>query len=176
MFRCALRSMGKLMERADAGGWMMMLAGVAILAITILAAPLIELRAMQHQHDMLAEKAQTLQRQHDSYTQIVEGLDATSPDPLLVQRLAWFELHLKPVGTHPLGDRLPGDPDHGAHFERWESLSAARTPAAVGPDIPQSRLVRLTTGRKRPLVLVLGTVLIGMGMITSLRRTPGQSR
>lgn len=159
----------RAIERMDLGGWLMLIAGGLLIALAVLTPVKLEVQRLAHQQQIMQEHLGALTTENDNYVRLIGAVK--SNDPLLLQRLAWNELHLKPAGTQTIDGLLPSEPGATSTYQQW------LTPAE--PDLApvdrafyaahDSALVRLMTGKKRPLIMIAGAVLLGMGLITSLR-------
>ncbi len=165
--------LGDWIERQDLGGWAMLLGGLVVIALVYLTPAYLINRSLETQRDVLAEQCEQITQCSERYDQFVQAWQAN--DALLVQRWAWHQLHLKPVGATPLDDRLPSEP--GAALTPIELVGADSqlsidSPATVA-ELPDTRLIRLTTGRQRYGLLGLGGGLCVAGLLMSLR--PGRN-
>jgi hypothetical protein len=154
-------------ERADLGGWCLLLSGVALIALTLLIPAALQVSALRRQSDAANQTLANLQTQQGNYQTFVAAVE--QGDPLLLERLAWHELHLKPVGLRTLDDRTPAEPGQTVHFEQWlrgDDPSVSPAPSTI----PNSQLVRLTTNPlPRIGMFALGGLLIACGLLSSLR-------
>lgn len=160
---------GGFLERCDVGGWSMLLGGLTVITLVYLTPAYLINRSLESQRQVLAKQCRAMEECSERYDQFVEAWRAN--DALLVQRWAWHQLHLKPVGVVPLDDRLPSEP--GAALTPVELVGADAelpigSPATVA-ELPDTRLVRLTTGPQRFGLLGLGGGLCVAGLLMSLR-------
>jgi len=167
-----LRHLGRWLDAADVGGWLMIYGGLGLIGLTLLTPAWLDLRHVAHDRRRVQAHWQQLRDQHLRYAAFLDA--ARSDDPLLLQRLAWWELNLKPAGVEPL---LPPQLAKG-RLGSFQQMLAAPTESPPtdtrANDPPASRLVRWTTGPHRPILLVAGAVLIGLGLISNLDpRDPG---
>lgn len=97
-----LRTLWNFIERvvAPIPGWLLLLAGLALIALAVLVPTWAESREMQWQLGLVREQAKRMEEQQKSYTDFDHALAAD--DPVLVEKLAFFHLRLKPVNAEPL--------------------------------------------------------------------------
>lgn len=102
------------MERffAQLPGWMFLLSGMALLSIAAITPSWLECRELAWKRDVMRLQAQRLDEQTQAYEQFHQAL--ASDDPVLLERLAYFQLRLKPAGTQTLFESpLPGNVSRG---------------------------------------------------------------
>lgn len=167
------------LDRLDLGGWALVLSGGLLLGVTLLMPTYVQVIELSQQRRAAAEALANLQQRQANHEQFIAAVE--NSDPLLLERLAWHELHLKPAGFATLDDATPAEPGMTERFDRWlaeaRSLDAAPSPAAAGPPIPHSRLVRLTCeAPARYGMLALGAMLVGCGLLTTVRSEGTGSR
>ena len=163
------RDISERIERADLGGWLPLAAGLALIALAVLLPAWGDLNQTRGQLDQLSVRlADQTERLH-RYQQLI--VSVRNDDPMIIQRLAWNELRLKPVGVEVLGEPPMDGRMVGVH-ERWVGVS---TPTALPTPDGRSRLERLMNGPRRPMVMLAGALLIGFGLFTSLRDRPEAS-
>ena len=145
----------------------MLLAGVALVGLTLLIPTGLEVAALRRQRDAANQTLVNLQTQQGNYHHFIAAVQQR--DPLLLQRLAWHELHLKPVGVRTFDDSSPAEPGQTVHFERWlRGDDPLVTPAPS--TIPNSQLIRLTSDpAPRIGMIALGGLLIACGLLSSFR-------
>ncbi len=144
----------------------MLIAGTAMVALALLVPASLQVDLLRQHRDAADRLLAHLQTRHDHYTHFITAV--RRGDPMLLQRLAWHELHLKPVGANTFDDLTPAEPGQAVHCEQW--LRAGDPPPAPTPTVPNSQLVRLTTRPAPRLGLfALGGLLIGCGLLTSGR-------
>lgn len=163
--RVVLRQLGNRIERADLGGWLPLVAGIGLVAIAVLLPAWQDLQdaRRQHRHLSLAVAAHTAQLHR--YQQLI--VSVRNDDPVILKRLAWNELRLKPVGAEVFGEP-PADRRLQAVHRRWVTQAAPMPGRLTGPR--DTKLDRLIAGPTRPAVLLGGALLIGFGLLTSLRQ------
>ncbi|MFA7237417.1 MAG: hypothetical protein WC058_11180 [Phycisphaeraceae bacterium] len=167
--RTALKKLDHAIERMDLGGWLMLLAGALLIALAVLTPAALDVRRLKYQQQVMQEHLTTLTTENDNYIQLIGAVK--SNDAPLLQRLAWNELHLKPAGSQPVDGVLPSEPGATTLYQQWvvppePDLTPVDRAFAASHN---TQLVRLMTGPKRPMMMIAGAVLIGMGLITSLR-------
>ncbi len=147
-------------------GWLFVLAGVAILALTLLLPAWLKLRDLKWQHGLMQAQADRMTEQAVRYEQLLFALD--SEDPLIMRRLAFQNFHLKPRDATLLtADHARADADtpQTLGVESWLHLELPE----VGKDYPKqssinTRLVRLTTGPKRLLLFIAAGLCLAVGL------------
>jgi len=171
-------------------GWFFLVCGLALIGLAVLLPVRRGLIQMQWRRDLMQMQTDRLARQCDSYDQFHAAL--TSDDPIVLQRLAYYQLHLKPAGTAPLTP--PGtatsDDDSGDMHE-WDDMPTIeallhRPVPQEGvncrpPVPPDSRLTRLTSGTSRLILLAVGVTFVYVGMLLPIgtegrRRSPVSRR
>lgn len=165
-----LEHLGRSLDRLDAGGWLLLLLGAAIVAAAVLAPAWLDVQRVAAQHARLHRHAQRLRIQQRNYGDFVRAIQRG--DPMLIRRLAWDQLNLKPVGARVLRPAGLNPVDRSATIDRWvqPDLPPLRRPAE-GLAVPETRLTRLLTGEPRPWVIAFG----GWLMLTGLMLTPPRS-
>lgn len=175
----------------QAVGWLFLLAGVAILAVLVLTPPWLQVHELTWRRELLTEQSRRLAEEEQAYDQFIEAIQAR--DSVLLQRLAFYQLRQKPVGTVVMP--LFETDIHGLAVERTTANQlAASAPVEMVPvetwlhrPMPQigldflpfqpveSMLVELTTGRWRSLLLAVGWALILLGLLSN-GRNPSRLR
>lgn len=184
-----LRTIWNFIERivAPIPGWLLLLAGLALIALAVLVPTWAESRAMQWQLSLVREQAKRMEEQQKSYTDFDSALAAD--DPVLVERLAFFHLRLKPANAEPLfspwNATLPpktnGTTPKPANGMRSIGAPAGNVPSVEqllykpmptpGVDFPEyqpveTRLTRLTTKPvTRVLMLAAGICCVVGGLL-----------
>ena len=167
-------------------GWASLAIGAALVAMVVLVSPWLELHYTQWERGWMEACARSQQEQVEAYEHFASAL--ASNDPVLLQRLAYHHLRLKPsraqivslpggdfalAGTNltsgneavePLPLTRAGDA-HSGLVEQWLHKSYP----VVGLDYPayeppDNMAIRLATGGKRILLLVLGGVFLLCGL------------
>lgn len=168
-----LKKLGSILELLVSGlpGWMFLAAGVFIVGATLLIPPYLRNHELLWQRDLLQAQAQQMTRQEGNYQQFLRAIDAG--DPVLIERLAFHYLRLKPEGSRVVAaSALPGSNGRVySNIDQWLRVPMPR----VGVDFPayspiRSRLVRLTTSPARLLVIAFGVVCVALGLMSPSRR------
>src|SRR6185437_6046096 len=97
----AIKNFGDLLDRWDVGGWLLLLAGMIVLSVTLLAPAYMDVRHLDAQVLVLNRQAQMLQKQHENYESFIKAVQSDEPE--LIERLAWHHLRLKPTDSEILG-------------------------------------------------------------------------
>lgn len=148
-------------------------AGVSLVAAVLLLPAYQENREVAWQRDLLRLQADRLGEQNDSYHETVAALEGE--DPVLLERLAYTYLHLKPRGTILLDDLDQGiaQADTMQTVEQWLQRRMPEVGvdfASLGPmPRPMQTAHRLVTGPTRHMVLLLGIVLIALGIMLPVK-------
>jgi hypothetical protein len=155
-------------ERADLGGWAMLLPGIFLVAMAVLIPAHLDRQALQLQRNELARHVHQLHQTAGNYAEL--RLALARQDPQLIQRLAWRNLNLKPVGVRLVDDPMPPAALNRAMIadivEPMPSEPMTQPPRLLA----EAKLVKLATGPHRSLLLVGAGLLIGGGLLTSLRK------
>ncbi len=160
-------------------GWLPLLGGLTLLAITLLTPEWLGWRELVWQRDMLRLQAESLETQRDRYAMFHEALQAD--DPVLLERLAYTQLRYKPAGKALMGDfRLTGGSVEAGgvqtgtvgtgSFGSTEVVEAwlAQPQPVVGKDIQplrpiNTRMTRLTRGPSRYVLLLVAGICLMAG-------------
>lgn len=78
-----------------------MLSGAALLAAAVLIPAWMETRELDWQRRVMEVQVEQLRQQEQLYRGFLEAVE--SDDPIVLQRLAFSQLHLKPRGSVPMG-------------------------------------------------------------------------
>ena len=160
----SIRQFGHTLDRCDVGGWLLLGCGIVITWATVLAPAYLDVKRAQAQAMIMERQLQMLRSQQDNYHNFSLAVDRGEPQ--LLERLAWYHLHLRPTKTELLNP--PRDPAKIAAPPLAEWLRPAAQPiseATMDLAYPDTQLVRLITGRTRPWVLAFGAWLILMGLL-----------
>ena len=160
-------------------GWSALICGLTLIGLTVLMPVYRDLEQMQWRRDLMRAQAQQLAEQTLSYRQFHAAL--ADDDPIVLQRLAYYQLHLKPAGTEPLA--TPGE---GSTLTWVNVPGASGTPGwddmptieallhrplpregvdCYAPLPPDSRITRLTSGSSRLVLAAAGLMLVYVGML-----------
>lgn len=174
-------------------GWMLLLGGAALVAMITLVPPWLECRRLSWQTDVMAIQAQQLVSQQTAYKQFLTAL--REDDPVVVERMAYYHLRLKPVGTSTLDELNQLNAVQAAVYNQLATNDYRSQPAApIAPlnkvwstlptiedllakpiykpsefcptgVVPDTRMVRLATGPARHLMLGLGVLCLFFGLL-----------
>lgn len=175
-------------------GWMFLLSGLALLAMAILTPEWLAYRHLDWQRDLMREQAERFEAQAQHYADFHEALAAD--DPVLLERLAFTQLRLTPVGKQPLqapttdpvasgrtvftqhrpgGAPQPEPPpllaSESAAVDAWLTEPLPQVGVDVAPPRPiNSRLTRLATGPHRTALIAAGLACLAAGVWSGPRR------
>lgn len=158
------------LERIDAGGWLLLVAALLVIAPALLLPAWREVTQLRAQKRALAAKLTATHDRTASTHRIISGIE--NADPLVLTRLAWHELHLKPAGARPLGDIMPVNIDERPTL-RPQLLAPAVPAVTMTADAGSTVLGKLVAGPHRPAFFIVGAALAGAGLLTSLRKQAG---
>jgi hypothetical protein len=145
--------------------WVFLAAGLTIVTAALLVPPYLEVRQLQWQRGLQAKQYQTMAQQTQDYRTVLRALDAH--DPVLLERLAYPYLHLKPAGATPLLVSGPGAPaDRFAPVDVWLQRPMPR----VGVDYPayaplEAPWLRFFMGTLRVPAMKVGIILVFLSLI-----------
>lgn len=160
----ACRQLGDALDRSGVAGWLLLALGLGIVGATALLPPYLDLERTRAQEVVLHRRHRLLEVQHQNHRSFIRAV--RNNDPLLMRRLAWHHLHVKPSGADPVGEWAVGSDDPAPPIRRWVAPDLPPIdPAVIDRSLPQTRLVRLLTGQTRPWVLAFGGWLILMGLM-----------
>ena len=141
--------------------------GLVMVASVVLIPVLLENGELQSQRDLLRLQADRMAEQEESYRRTLSALEAE--DPLLLERVAYSYLRLKPTGAEVVQTTDSG-PTPLSTIESWLHKPMPTAPEAGNHIIPP-HLIRLVIGETRYMVLALGVVLLMLGLML-----PGASK
>jgi hypothetical protein len=146
-------------------GWLFLTAGLALVSLTVLMPARQDLVQLKGKLKLMQTQADHMGTQESAYQRF--HLALRTDDPILLSRLAYHQLHLKPAGSDLLEDQA----DQAATIA---SLLHTPMPAhqAASSAKPQSRLVRLTCGPQRLGVLAVGILCICAGLMLPIEKNP----
>lgn len=159
-----------MLDRCDAGGWLLLLTGCAVMSMTLLAPAWVDVRQLADQRNALDNDLRRIHAQVGNYIAFTQAIQ--DGDPILLQRLAWHQLHLKPAGAIPLDGLGPADQLMSQTPDQW-LRPVVYEPApdiAPLPPLPDTRFTRLILGPARPWVLALGAWLVLFGLLTHVSK------
>ena len=151
---------------AQVPGWLMVLAGIAIVGMAVLVPAYMELRRAAWELSVVRAQADALAEQVGRYETFYAAL--LDGDPAVLERLALTQMRIAPTSRSPVPiddprapsiDAAPGD------IDRWLRVDVPE----VGKDVPayveaESRLTRMTRGPMRIAMLIGGVAVIGAGL------------
>ncbi len=154
------------LDRIDVAGWLLLLVGLTIAAIVVAMPAWLDVLDLRAQHATLKSQADLIDRQCEDHRAFRESLSQN--DPVLLRRLAWHHLALKPGNVLAL-DSTPEQAQQLSADQWRHPASMLSRPPAIPHPIPrsahaQTRLARLVTGSSRPWVMALGLWLTFCGL------------
>ncbi len=155
-------------------GWLLLLGGLAMLAMASLTPLWLEHRDLSWQQSVMREQTDRLLEQKQRYVDFHDALKRG--EPVLLTRLAYQQFRLKPAGAQMLIDRplaanRLGLASDVASVEAWLHVPTLQVGSDVLPPPPvQSHLVRLTTGLGRVVMLAVGIGCVAMGVMLNTSR------
>lgn len=172
--------LGALLDALDLGGWLCVVSGMLIVAVTVLAPAWLDVRELRHEQAILRRHAAMLEARRQNYEAFVEAVERD--DPMLLTRLAWHHLRLKPADAQVVEVANTGTPlgrsevkrqeeVRGTRLDDWMRPTASQLPAVepIKP-LPDAKLVRLVLGPPRPWVLALGAWVMLIGLLVTPRK------
>lgn len=154
------------LDRADIGGWAMLFAGVGLLGVALLLPAWHEWQVVAGQQAVLSGRLEQIGARHGNYVKLIRAVE--HGDPLLLQRLAWHEFNLKPAGARPMAfTALPVD-GRPVGYRQWVAPPVPDLTAAPLGDPTVLAWIEV----RQPVLLGAGGVLIGLGLLSSLRGAP----
>lgn len=100
-------------------GWLLLIGGLALLAMAVLTPAWLEHERLAWERDVLAAQTEHLSEQAERYAELHTAL--AEEDPVLLERLAFVELGLKPV------DKTPLLPEQHGQRHRFAADRSSRT-------------------------------------------------
>lgn len=149
-------------DRWHVGWWAMLVAGVGLIGLAVLVPAWLAVGSLAQQQRAMTQRLDRLQAHQQGYDQFVSAVQQA--DPLLLQRLAWHQLHLKPAGMKVLDDHCPAEPGATQPYTDWLNPAPDTAPPPEAFDPPDSRLARLTTTDKRLGLIAAGLIFIFAGL------------
>ncbi len=150
----------------------MLVAGVGLVGLAVVAPAWLAVGSLAQQQRAMAQRLEKLQDHQQGYDQFVLAIQRA--DPLLLQRLAWHQLHLKPAGMVVLDDHCPAEPGATQPYTQWLNPAPDTAPPPEAFDPPASRLARLTTTAKRLGLIAAGLIFIFAGLFGPVVCQPPQ--
>jgi len=172
-------------------GWLLLACGMVLLGTSVLVPGWITATKLAQQQHMLRAQVRQLGDQEKAYRQFHAGLDQR--DPVLLQRLAYRHLYLKPVGTKMLliSTMYPGSAIRTKpHVQETKNNSFTPVDIGVGKwlDQPitnpatetmvtevQSRLASVVQGPARVTLVASGLICIVMGLMMPINGSLSQA-
>lgn len=170
-----------------APGWLLILGGVALVAIAVLAPAYRQCQRMTWQKRSMQRHAAELARLKAAYADTEIAM--ADHDPILLGRLAFRYMHMKPLQSLVLSDIrrdtldprhvVPAElaalglepvhaPQHADHRPNYATPTPSSQITALGryPPMPETRsyLVTLTTGVNRLIALAVGVLYVFAGL------------
>jgi len=142
-------------------GWMFLASGIALMGMAVLTQPWLDCRQLQWQHDIMQLQASQLAKQKQAYGQFHQALK--SQNLVLLERLAYHQMRLKPAGSRTL---TPIKLGQNQTIEGWLHTPLPR----VGIDYPaldpaRSKLVRISTGSTRLPLMAVGILSVTAALL-----------
>ena len=166
-------------------GFLAVVAGAAVLSAMVLVPAHTERERVEWRRDVMAAQTEHLASLAKRYHEFSQAL--AQGQPVLLERLAYSQLKLRPVGKSavPLGDGAePGGAerspllnanarlDDPADIHAWLSRPLPEVGRDLAPHRPvRTRLSRLATGRSRVGLIVAAGILLFGGLLWSPTKT-----
>jgi hypothetical protein len=181
-------------------GWLLLLAGLSLLALMLLTPVWMSCQQLAWQHQLMGRQVEQLAAQKQRYQQFNAAL--ARDDPVLIERLAYTHLRLKPVDkaflTTPgpitrrsrielawaMQSASPREPGvlaseplvlvEDCSVKKWLAASPGQgSPLAGDPEAYkpiQSRLTHLATGHSRLILMIAAVVCLAAGLLPQGRQ------
>ncbi len=159
------------LDRIHAGPWIVLLAGVLLIAMTLLTPAWLDVHELRQQRQTIINEKNLLNQRLTNYNNFL--IDIQQSDTHVLTNLAWHQLHLKPVGTQPA--RLPCSTEY-SNFNTLIAPDVAPTAFIDTLSLRHLRLARLTSGRSRVGLITIGAMLIIASLLYSLPPSRIQSK
>ncbi|MAE61224.1 MAG: hypothetical protein CMJ49_07690 [Planctomycetaceae bacterium] len=165
----SLSQFDRFLDRVDAGGWALLVAGLAAIGVALLVPAATDLDLLRRESAMLQAQVHALQTTRQTVQAFTESVNAG--EPALMRRLAWRQLHLKPAGTRFLhaGDAAEPFIDRQPVFVCPPGALPAIPTSLDKAHPPDSHLQQLTGGPHRIYFLCGGVLLAMLGLLSALR-------
>lgn len=150
-------------------GWLLLVSGLAMVAAAAVTPATLELRELNWRLELMRQQEQALAQQREAYDLFVGALE--QDDPVLLERLAFVNLRLKPAGVEPACPTTASvSAAAEAAVEDWLHVDLPQEGVDYAP-LPEvkSRLVRLSTGTSRLILAAAGFAFALAGVAS----TPG---
>jgi hypothetical protein len=159
-------------------GWLFLLTGLTLIALAVLTPAWLACREARHRHAVIEARAEAVARETDRYRQFHTALKAR--DPLLLERLAYAQLRMKPADAR-LARPVPGGGEATARqpaapamipIADWLDVPTPRVGEQLDPYEPMNtRLTRLATGTSRWAMLAAGLCCAAGGLLAGAGRS-----
>lgn len=152
-------------------GWIFLTAGLSLVALAILVPAWTDVREKDWQVGVMRLQAKTLAEQAENYKEFHAALAAD--DPVLLERLAYYHLRLKPAGTQAVSlMNSTGKGNNEPHVPTVEELLHRPVPTP-GENMPaykplNTRLIRLTRNNVTRVGLIAAGFLCVIAGLTSV--------
>lgn len=145
-------------------GWLFLAAGLGIVSLTVLMPARQDLVQLKDKLNLMQNQARQMGLQESAYQRF--HLALRTDDPIVLRRMAYHQLHLKPAGSDSFEDPARVS-------ATIASLLNTPMPAHQLPQVGrrQSRLVRLTCGPQRLGVLAAGILCICAGLMLPIDKS-----
>jgi cell division protein FtsL len=169
---------------AQVPGWLFLLVGLTLVALAVLTPAWMGCQRSAWRHEVMQARAEAAQREHRRYQQFHTALK--QGDPLLLERLAYAQLRMKPTDTRlagpPADSPVPGGSDARPRtgptgepamlpIVDWLAVPMPRVGQQLDPFQPRdTRLTRLATGPSRWVMLAAGLLFAVAGLAGGPRR------
>jgi len=162
-------------------GWLFLIAGLAMIGAVVLTPTWLAADALAGRHALMAAQREAMLEHRERYQHFYTALKRG--DPLLLERLAYEQLRLKPRDARPAfprraddpGQAIPGGGEGRAGFRAGPSMIPvtdwlARPLPQAGSDATierprQSMLTRIATGGSRWVLLAAGLLCVAGGLL-----------
>ncbi len=161
------RTLGELLDAWDVGGWLLLITGLSIVSVAAVIPATLDVERWETQRAALQQRLDRMEQRTRNYRGLIDALERG--DPLLLRRLGWHYLRLKPKGTRPVDLSDSGSGEEMVRLRRWVAPSPPRR-RITPPPRPESQLVKLVTGEQRPWALALGGWLMLCGLLVGPTR------
>jgi len=155
----------------------MLTAGMLLFTVVSLAPTFAQIEDLRDRRRALGREVARTEQSRDETERLIRLV--REGDPLLLQRLAYRELRLRPVSAM-IGEPIPATARAagGAATPTPWRLNAADRPrgeATLGGLATDRRAIgRWTSGRTGRALILASVLLMGLGLLTSFRRAPAE--
>lgn len=166
-------AMDQWIDRMQLGSWLLIAVGLVLIGLPMLWPAYRQWQKVQAEHDQLEMHVEAMQQQVEAYRGYIWAVQRG--EPLVLRRLAWHQLHLKPQTHQPVHGtwrltELPGEPLPLTPIHKPLRVTVPQPPRIA----LDSQLDQLLLADVRVLVMALGVMLIGLGLLFA-RHQLGQS-